>query len=423
MTDTEKIVVLTSKLLIASTTGNTEDIKKIASELLDMQTHIEGTSANADISDSNSMVGYVHFSKKEIAHMPLRFRKLFRIEGCMVRAYKRTSGNGHINYELRYRQNGYNVYASSNDLQRAKDKFIDALKIINLNLNGATQIPTTFDDFAKYYFENFRKRKVKPLTFSNDLCRYKNHILPHFKNMPIRQITPLLCQTLLDKLAAEQKLKTKDEVFSLMNVIFKSAIAHNLITKNPLDLVINTQHERKHGKALSKEEILNLFSSVQGTKYEPLFAVALFAGLRPNEYKTARIVDDFIVAVNSKRKNGKIEYKRIPIIEPMRMRLHGITELNFPYIKNIRKQFNRACPGHIIYDLRTTFYSLCEESGILPAARDEFVGHSQSKLQRAYTDLSDEFLVGEAKKLEAYVTTLLCDNLCDNLCDKNRKTT
>ena len=54
---------------------------------------------------------------------------------------------------------------------------------------------------------------------------------------------------------------------------------------------------------------------------------------------------------------------------------------------------------HIFYDLRTTFYTRCEECGVAPPARDEFVGHSSSVLNATYTDLSDEYLLKEGEKL------------------------
>lgn len=53
----------------------------------------------------------------------------------------------------------------------------------------------------------------------------------------------------------------------------------------------------------------------------------------------------------------------------------------------------------ILYDLRTTFYTRCEECGVAPPARDHFVGHSNGELNNTYSDLSDEYLLNEGKKL------------------------
>ena len=66
----------------------------------------------------------------------------------------------------------------------------------------------------------------------------------------------------------------------------------------------------------------------------------------------------------------------------------------------IREKFKAVLPNHIVYDMRTTFYSRCKECGIADAARDEFVGHSLGALGNAYTDLSDEYLLREGAKFK-----------------------
>ena len=72
--------------------------------------------------------------------------------------------------------------------------------------------------------------------------------------MPIKRITPNDCQKILDRLSEEGKGKTMEEIRGLMSVIFKMAIAHNLIDRNPLDVVLYKKHENEHGVALTKEE-------------------------------------------------------------------------------------------------------------------------------------------------------------------------
>ena len=59
-------------------------------------------------------------------------------------------------------------------------------------------------------------------------------------------------------------------------------------------------------------------------------------------------------------------------------------------------------PNHKLYDLRTTFYTRCDEYGVAAPARDEFVGHSGGALTNAYRDLSDEYLLKEGKKLDEW---------------------
>ena len=148
------------------------------------------------------------------------------------------------------------------------------------------------------------------------------------------------------------------------------------------------------------EELSVEIDHYPNTKYQTIFALALYTGLRPNEYNTAKIEGQFIVAVNSKRKHKRVEYKRIPITPMLAPYVQGITSFEIVNRDVIREKFKAILPNHIVYDMRTTFYSRCKECGIADAARDEFVGHSLGALGNAYTDLSDEYLLQEGAKFK-----------------------
>ena len=342
----------------------------------------------------------IRFSPREVDKMPKTFRKEFRVNGCSAHVYKMPSGKHSYCYLIRYRKNGYYIVASSTDLEEAKRKFIQKLNEADKTGGNANcGIPDKFEDFANYFFENFYKRKVAPSTLRVALNQFKNHLQPYFANMSLKKITPKKRQSLLDSLEAIGKGKTAEDLFTLLNIIFKAAVKHDLITNNPMDMVFHQKHEREHGKALTKDEEKLLLEKTAGTSYQLMFAVALYTGLRPNEYKTARIEGDFIVANNSKRKNGKAELKKIPITPMLRPYLEGVTELSFTRLEQIRNKFNKILPGHRLYDLRTTFYTRCMECGIADAAIKKFVGHTLGGLADTYADLSDEFLLTEGRKL------------------------
>ena len=338
------------------------------------------------------------FTEKEILKMPQRFRKLMRVDGFTVHVRRRKlSANGY-HYEARYRANGFNISVSSTDFEKLKGKFIAAVESAELD-DAGFKVPRTFHEFSMYFFETFRQRKVSKRTFRADNYRYNHDLKGFFGSMPLRDITPGLCQKLIDKIMDAGHPKSAEEVYSLLNVIFKSAIAHNVMKFNPLSIVIRERHEREHGKALTKDEEKTLLTTYAGTPFELMFAVALYTGLRPNEYETARIEGQFIIAVNSKRKHKRVEYKKIPISPMLAPYLKNVSELKFYVLNRIREKFRLVLPNHRLYDLRTTFYTRCQECNVAPAARDEFVGHSAGVLVDTYTDLSDEFLLKEGQKL------------------------
>ena len=394
--------------------ANTITISKLSSLMQD------GNDNKNKASDNNE-VGIVRFTKKEISLMPKTFRKQFRTAGCTAHVLRRKSGKNTWNYMIRYRKGGYYIVATSNDLEEAKRKFIEKLhaadelkrqqdiaKVTGIpvtpspllkqpeEVNG---VPTTFDKFADYYFEKFYKRKVCDETFRVTLSNYKNHVLPHFGNMRLSSVTADKCQQLLDCLIEQDKLRTEENVYTMLNMLFKAAVKHAVIEHNPMDMVFHTKHEREHGKALTKEEELKLLTETEGTPYQQMFAVALYTGLRPNEYKTAYIENGFIVANNSKRKNGKPELKKIPIMPMLAPYVKDGDELTFYRLEQIRHKFNGILPGHKLYDLRTTFYTRCTECGIAEVAIKKYVGHTLGGLADTYANLSDEFLIKEGQKL------------------------
>jgi integrase len=340
-------------------------------------------------------------SPKELSQLPPLIREDIKRKNSPMRISKRKVSKNGYTYELRYRQNGYNIYISDKNLEKGKERFLEKLKNaekkINLNTNT---YPTTFHSFALYYFEKYRKRLVSPETYRNDYSKYRKYLLPYFCEKPLNKITPNDCQLLIDIIDSSGKGKTKDDICSLMSVIFKSAVNHDLITKSPMLLVLNTPHIKKHGNSLSKEEEIKLLTETQNTEYQLMFAIALYTGMRPNEFETARREGNFIVCKNSKRKKGKIEYKKIPITPMLHPYIKDNQIIRFyePYV--LRAKLKSILPNHILYDMRTTFYSRCKECGIADAARDEFVGHSLGALGNAYTDLSDEYLLKEGEKFK-----------------------
>lgn len=371
---------------------------KAAADSLSLDKVAALTGTHIDKQSQNGLI--LKFTEKEILKMPKTFRQEFRIQGCTTHIRRRPCGKNTFNYEIRYRRNGYNVSASAKSVEEAKEKFI--VKLLEAEKRGpnkANGIPSVFGAFADYYFQKFYIRRVAETTYKNTLNRYNNHVKPFFGDLRIKSITSLMCQDLVDDLDAEGKHKTADEVYCLLNTIFRMAIKHGLITVNPIDIVFHKKHQTEHGSALSKTEEALLLSETQGTPYQLMFAVGLYTGMRPNEYQSARIEGDFIISINSKRKNGKVQYKKIPISPMLAPYVANVTELKFYVPNRIREKFHSVFPDRKLYDLRTTFYTRCCECGVADVARDEFVGHSHGALGDAYMDLSDEFLLKEGQKL------------------------
>lgn len=365
-------------------------------------THFETTEAKKEeLQEETKKRGILIFPFEEVKkQMPKRLH--FYTNGLVVYYRKRQTGKDSYSYNVRFKRCGYNVDFTEKKKENLRSRFIEEIKKQDEEREriSAGGVPYDFDGFTMYIFENFRKPKLAANTYKLDFQKYRSHIKPFLGKINVKDINPGHCKRVIDNLLKQKHERLAQSIYSLMNVIFKSAVSHHLIQYNPMDIILAVSHDCKHGESLTKEEEKFLLDSVVGTPYEIMFAVALYTGLRPNEYRSARIEGRFIVAINSKRKNGKVEYKKIPISPMLRPYLEGVTELYFYRTEHIRKKMKEVLPTHILYDLRTTFYTRCQECGVAEVARKEFVGHSLGALGNTYTDLSDEFLLKEGEKLK-----------------------
>ena len=374
--------------------------KKVGYDIKAVKGNISATSPpNADYSDAlqlNKEEQACISSEKEDTTMS------FNIPNCAIGRTKRKDGRyqGYIVIK----NHKYFVYGRTSEEVRCK--------IVNLIKNGAPKkkkisaqingVPTGFNSFVTYYFEKFRKKKVSPHTLKCDINRYENHIKPFCKDKPIKSITPADCQRMIDRLSAMGKGKTAEEIYSLLSYIFRGAILHGIIDRNPLSIVYLERHESEHGVAFSHEEILELIEKTKNSICQPSYMILLCTGVRPNELATVRIEGNFIIAINSKRKNKKVEYKKIPIIEDLKPFLKE--PLHIASVLHLRKQIKEFFPKHKLYDFRTTFCSVCRECGVAEPALKEFVGHSSGVLADSYTSLSDSYLLQEGKKISYNLT-------------------
>lgn len=398
-TDLKRMIPILGKLIFSVDQAKQED--KLYSRFKHLiSTEKESGEAYASPLLNEDTMGFLKFTEQEILKMPKSVRKYFRMQGKIVHYRERTGGRYKKSYEVRYAKKPFNkppISVSATTLEKLKERFLEKLNNYILEDDITPTVPSSFDGFSMYWFENFHKRKVKEQTYKNNFDLYNRHIKAKFEKYSINAILPAMVQDMLENLPGNGK--TADDVHSILNQIFDTAVDHGKLKKNPLNFFVHEPHEKETGVELTRDEELTLLNAYSGTVYEIIFAVMLYTGLRPNEYKTARIKGNFIVAVNSKRKSKTVEYKKIPICCHLRSRLADIAELPKRHIAGIRDQYKKIYPNHTLKDLRKTFDTRCVECKIDYYARKMFVGQSVGKLDKTYIGNLDDFLLTEGKKL------------------------
>ncbi len=307
-------------------------------------------------------------------------------------------------WQVRYCRDGFNIQFTSKNKKVVVDKFREWAR--SVNDGGKERLPQKtqlFGDFAERYFTEVKRVNVEEITYSTQHRCFELHILPQFGQLPLRQITPMKCQQLLNGLLDEGKGRTAESVKFLLGEIFRAAIGEKLITSNPMEYVKIPRHIRTNGSSLSLSEVAAFVSKAKGSPYYRQFMVYLYTGIRRDELHSLQVEGDFISVICGKcRKGQKKRRRKIPIPPDLRPLLPlSEKEIN---VKNdvLTGNFKKLCPAHHLYDLRHTFTTRALESGISKTLVDVWTGHKDARDMTAtvYTHFTDDFQLREIEKLD-----------------------
>ena len=337
----------------------------------------------------------ITFTKGEITKMDKTFKKHFILNGYIAHVTKRQSGKKGFYYQIRYRRNGYNVEASSVNLQEAKRKFLEKTKPENIGKYLVKKMKSGFN-LLEEIFEEWHAYK-KGTVVDKEHLRFKVNFMSlpeELRQKPITQIRTVDIDTVMK----DVKPRKYEELRTLFNGIFKYAVASGIIQHNPVALIKFKRAERQTRDALPKKEIIAFLERIKQPKYDDIrqaMYLLYFFGLRPCEVDNdAHKEGNFLIARNRKRKNGKIEYKKIPIPT----QAQGLIDWNKPLTFQTQSKYAQdelikdLLGGKTGYYLRHTFSTVCQQY-VRPDIVDIWMGDSPQRLVgKVYTHFSDKFM-------------------------------
>ena len=345
-------------------------------------------------SESKAVSSMIYFTQKEIEKMSTTFKKVFIANGLAAHVLKRPSGKNTFRYEIRYRANGYCIIVSSTDIRKAKEKFLAKTRPEEIEKYRVQKIKTGQDTFEEIFDEWYM---VKEGTITDKALRTYNtnfEELPEkIRKTPIRKIRT----SDLVEIMKEVKPRKYEELRTLFNSLFKYAIGCGVISHNPVLLIPFKRAERQTRDSLSDKEITSFLNRIKEPKYERIKQgayILYFFGLRPCELdEETHREGDFLIARNRKRKNGKIEYKKIPIPKEAESFIDWNKPLTFQISDKPRERlFKELLDGNTAYNLRHTFSSTCQQY-VRQEIVDIWIGDSPTRLiGKHYTHFSDEFM-------------------------------
>lgn len=334
------------------------------------------------------------FTNEETLKMATTFKKQFIANGLVAHVIKRKSGKNSFCYEIRYRSNGFCISAAANDLNKAKAKFLQ--KTVPREIEKyRTESAIKAQNYFCGVFEEWHQYKKGTIS-EKELNRFRTN----FENLPEslrnKRITEI--KTIdLDRILKEVKPRKYEELRTLFNGVFKYAIASGLLNNNPVALIKFKRAERQSRECLSEDEIKAFLTRITAEKYDAIrqFAYILyFFGLRPCEIdEETHREGNFLIARNRKRKNGKIEYKKIPVPK----QAQELIEWNKPLTADLHRlkindMMKDLLAGKTAYCLRHTFATICQQY-VRPDIVDIWMGDSPQRLVgKVYTHFPDDFM-------------------------------
>ncbi len=398
----DELTMLTSRLLMCSTKREIIKISGDFGKLIEKVIEIENNKSQP--TPEKSVTATIKFRKEEVAAMAKTFKKEFIANGLVARVIKRQSGKRTFLYEIRYRRNGYNISASSTDINEAKRRFLEMTKPQNIGKYCATPKTSGLHLFREVATEwlAYKNGKVDERTLKSYDSYCRRYLFPILGEKPIATIRTID----LDNILKDLKPRLYEDLRTVFNSVFKYAIGCGIIAHNPVALIQFKKADRNARRALTKEEqqlLLNRLSLPEYAAYRTPFLVMLYFGLRPCELEDAHFEGNFLIARNAKRKNGKIEYKKIPVPKQAREKLDLTDKVINPHRTDVLNRiFKRIIGDENItqYYLRHTFATVCQQY-VRPDIVDIWMGDSSERLVgRVYTHFPDEFMQEQMEKVK-----------------------
>ena len=143
----------------------------------------------------------------------------------------------------------------------------------------------TVEQWLDIWLKEYVTNAVKPLTVVSYQSMYSNYIKPAFGAVKLSELNPHDIQAFYNDLQRVKNLSPKSikNVHGVLHSALKQAVRLGSIKVNPTDNCIVPRVIKKEIKPLQDNEIIWFLKEIKGHRFEALFIVDLFTGMRQGE--------------------------------------------------------------------------------------------------------------------------------------------
>lgn len=286
---------------------------------------------------------------------------------------------------------------------------------------------TTVSDWFDQYLESYRRPSIGAVMYKDLLSQNRVWIKPNIGKMQLKDVKPIHCQAILNKMEGKSKTHI-NKIKQLLNNMFEIALDNGLVLNNPAKKLKMPKAEAGTHRPLTTTERKILLQVAESNSYGLWVKVMLYCGLRPGE--TPQILGKHIdikgkrLFVDGTKSKSAKRWVPIPsqIIRDMEIAKKSLTPFDHLFVNRLGAPVNRTnrrrmweslkrdmniamgckvfrnevlppfwvAPDLVPYCLRHTYGTDLQAAGVPINVAKEFLGHSDiSTTANIYTHSSE----------------------------------
>lgn len=178
-------------------------------------------------------------------------------------------------------------------------------------------------------WQNEYLANVKPSTVSSYEATIRNHLLPGLGALRLDSLTTHDIQEFYNSLHSPSESrntlssKTIKNIHGILHHALEQAMLNNYIRSNPSNACVIPKAIKKKVKPMNEHQIADFLKAIKGHKYENMFLVALFTGIRQGEVCGLQwecvdfdngtiLIDKQLQSLRGKMRGDKEKYVLVP---------------------------------------------------------------------------------------------------------------
>lgn len=304
----------------------------------------------------------------------------------------------------------------------------------------------TVETWFNYWIKEIKGNNVRANTIRNYTERFNRNIKKYIGNMLLRDVRPIHCQNVLNKMVDDYRNSTIRQVRTTMYVFFESAVENELIIKNPVTKAVKciSGKKSKPKRVLTIEEQRIFLETAKNSSNYNQYAFLLQTGLRTGELIGLKWSDidyqkkvihiqrsmEYRYSVGEWRigePKSKSGYRHVPLtqeaLEILKKQKEKVNKMkiipiefsdfifisrkgeptkNSAYDTTLFKLCDKAgIERFSMHTLRHTFATRCIEAGMKPKTLQMILGHSNIGMtMNLYVHVTEEEKVKELENIE-----------------------